>query len=345
MKHLPYFITESLFDTDIVEKTISVSIIKDADSKFWQLLNITPDRAEVVLADWKDVDDVNNSKCIDLTSLEIQRGGAYIIKSIEIKHEFPVFDDKLSIAFDNLTIGNRDGRGPHPTPMTHGLYFDKIFCNTLSIDGFVSKLENFNFIIKNYSAHNKVGIGFADTIESFKNTTITFTNPEGWISCRSCIDFPQFKGLKTNACFLNIYDPSLFDRAKDKLDKFLGSGTLTSNGVVKKLNSRNLIAMANNVNKYPTTKPFKPKGKMIDLMDLSGFKDIEQINLSNNNVSITFAKIHTKNGDSAIFQHAKYIRLNNMKEFKDISPETIRQWIYDCATDDGWCMFVEKQYL
>ena len=347
MKHLPYFITESLFDTDIVEKSIASSILKDPNSRFWELIGIPPAGAEYVISEWDNIDDVTTTKLINIKS--IANGLRSKLNNIEITKEFPVFDEKLSIVFGNLNLGSqlKGGQSTRPDPMTHGLYFNKIYCDSLNIDGYIEKLEGFNFVIDNKSVgiRGAVYMKWADCIKSLKGTTMTFTDEShSLITCTLSTELPKFNGLSTNAKFLNIYDPSLFDRFKSDFDKFLGPGTLTSNGVIKKLNSRNLIAMANNIKKYPTMKPFKPAGKVKDLINISGFNNLDVITLSSNNVEVKFVRPHTSEGDAAILRHARYLRINNMKEFRDISPETIGDWVVNCVTDDGWCMLVEKKY-
>ena len=139
-----------------------------------------------------------------------------------------------------------------------------------------------------------------------------------------------------------MYEPGLFDRdsIKSSLDKFFGKGTITANGITKSKSIRNIVAIVNNIRKYGALIPTEviPEGKLSDLIDLRGFKNIKKVVLRSNNVHITFIK---PDNNDAITMHARFIRINNMKLFKDTPINELVDLVKQCQTKDGWVVLFE----
>ena len=162
------------------------------------------------------------------------------------------------------------------------------------------------------------------------------------ILCDGVYDWPNLKNVTSNAPIISIYDPSLFDHdsIKSSLDKFFGKGTVTANGVTKTKSIRNIVAIVNNIRKYGALIPTEviPEGKLSDLIDLRGFKNIKKVVLRSNNVHISFIK---PNDNDTITRQARFIRMNNMKLFKDTPIDELVSMVKQCQTKDGWVVLFE----
>ena len=73
---------------------------------------------------------------------------------------------------------------------------------------------------------------------------------------------------------------------------------------------------------------------------MSGFKDLECIIMRSNNVEMKFCRPDNK---QEITQHARFVRLNNMKLYKDSSIDDMVELVKSCQTKDGWVLMIEPE--
>lgn len=322
-------ILEGIFDIDnnINDTTLpDKMMIDDKESDFWKFLN------HVNMTRWfmdNGVDVDRNKKVISCPDA-----------CFSIKTSKNPLSNKYTLNCKEFYVGERSGMGPHPGKLVDGAGFKDIHCNKLFIDGMSEEIEGFNFYLSDKLSRCTIYNSFA---LNAKNTTIDF-DEHGVIRFESVTDLPNIKGLKSNAPVLFFYDPSLFDYSGNKktFDDFFGVGEIECGGVVKKKNIRNIIAMSNNPTKYGSIDPddIKPVKKLSDLIDLSGFKNVERITFANNNVEITFVKIGNR---KAIERQARYIRMNDMKKYKEYQFGALIKKVEDCSTPDGWIMLISKR--
>ena len=355
MKHLKNYIYESIFDNDIIQNTdeLEKSLFNDYDSDFWKFLRpIWSGNVKYAIHEWERI-----NKSIDPQRKEIKLdpGGATEF-SIDGKVSNP-FPDKYSLYCPSFCIGSRTSSGPHPDPIADGAGFKEINCNDLVIDGMAEKLGGFKFNITEWQANSRQGAGvvdihwasdldYFDAEINFPDSSYPTLEHKGLIRFGECWDFPNLKNITSNCEAINMYSPSLFDNSdiKNKLDKFFGEGEVsTFRGDVKKKNLRNIVAIANNLKKYGAydQSNIKPVGKISDLIDLKGFKNVNMIKMSNNNVEIVFVKDNNEVNKSLISRHARYLRINdNNREDMQYYIDKIK----NSTTADGWAVLIEKKY-
>lgn len=339
MKHLAEFVYEGIFNVDDNINDTSVldrDLIENPDSDFWKFMTVcnvsTLFKPEVQF-------DVNRKELIiPNTSISID---GKVKNPLTTKYDFECGE---------FYIGNPSSSGPHPKYIDDGAGFKSIKCNRLVIDGLGDGIKGFDFKIgeqhlniSNGYSYPKAIINFAGSKLDIKDTSIEFLANPAVLRLNNVTSLPNLSGIKSNAGQIYIYDPSLFDHLKSDFDNFFGSGEIECNGITKKKNIRNIVAIANNKDKYGSIDPEQiiPVGKLSDLLDIKGFKDLNVIYFSNNNVEIKF--VTPKRRDD-INQHAKYIRLNNLKKYKDYSMGTLVKMVEDCHTSDGWIVMVTKKY-
>ncbi len=348
MKQLTEYIYEGLFD---VEKNVTDThetekiLFTDTNSDFWKyckpvssiggrFLFLTPEELE---------------SCIDINKDVIKLSGVDISLDTTVKNPFT---NKYSLICNSFYIGDRTGRGPHPDPINNGGGFKDItVSNQLTIDGMCEKLGGFKFNIDTTAGgrqvagqYNSVIVWWADDLDYF-DAEFNFINPKNSVlRLEHTQDFPDLKNVKSNTEIISIYNPSFFDcdGIKSKLDKFFGKGTVTAGGVTKTKSIRNIVAIVNNMRKYGALIPTEviPEGKLSDLIDVRGFKNIDKIIMRNNNVRLTFVK---SNNEMAIMRQARFIRMNNMKLFKDTPIDELVSMVKQCQTKDGWVVLFEPE--
>ena len=353
MKHLPQYLLEGLFDSydklknnpgALVNELADETRFKDKDSEFWEFLKLQtssgiPMGPTNIQKAMEDEDNFNiniDTKIITLTG--------YYDVCIDGKTKNPMAQT-YELRCGDFFIGNRTSSGPHPDPMTDGAGFNKIYCSRLTIDDSCRKLDGFNFIIRQNGTRlaSFTRINWASDLD-MTNSTIDFETNDKLITFEGCWDFPKLGGIESNATRIHIYDPGLFEHndIKKKLDKFFGDGEIEANGIVKKKNIRNIVAIANNMRKYNSIDPSQiiPVGKVSDLLDLKGFKDVDIIDMGNNNVEIKFFKLSSPLSKEHIIRHARFVRMNNMAKYKDYSVDQMVELVEQCVTKDGWVVTV-----
>ena len=335
MKQLASYINESIFNTSQNikdESEIEKIMFNDYNSPFWKYIEPSTsstlnhgsrlpeyawERAE------KEID--IDKKIIWIPDLTV---------CLNTREEDPLVN-KYSLYCSSFYIGNPLASGPHPEPVI-GKHFKEIICDRVQIDGMAEKVADFKFNTK------KASIRWASDLE-YLDVEFVFQYVEGSngiLSLNDVRDFPRLDNVVSNNKILSIYDCSFFDNddIKRKLDNFFGPGKINGNGIIKNKSTRNIVAMVNNIRKYEAVPPeeFKPVGKLSDLINLKGFKNIEKIIMRSNNVTMTFVKPD----DKEIEKHARFIRLNNMKKYKNYSiPEMIDE-VKKCTTKDGWVLLL-----
>lgn len=344
MKHLKDYILEGLFDVDknvIDTHEVERTMFEDPDSEFWKFCVPCLTTGKPV---WSIKDTI---KKIDIDKEIIYIGSSDV--KLDTRFENP-FSNKYTLECPRIYIGDPQARAPHPEPVADGGGFKEIIVDAgdggnsaaVTIDGMCEKLGGFKFKIKNGT---RVIVHFAGDLDFF-DAEFDFESKDEHkiIALREVMRFPNLKYLKSNAKILNIYESGLFDWTdiKTHLDKFFGEGTITGNGVTKKKNIRNIVAMVNNMRKYGALIPTQviPEGKLSDLVDVSGLKNLEKVIMRNNNVRISFIKPDNR---ELITRQAKFIRLNNMPKLKDAPISEIEDWITQCKTKDGWIVLFEPE--
>lgn len=337
MKHLTQYIKEGLFD---VEKNVSdtheleKNMFEDPESDFWKFCSPCLNNG------WFVQDLVNKEIDINKNIITIESD-----VKIDTKYKNP-FTNKYSLYCDNFYLGDPQGRGPHPEPVNDSAGFKDIHvAGGVRIDGMCEKLEGFKFIIGDGNANlsrNSVRIYWVSDLDYF-DADFKFKNDyNSAIICDGVLGWPNFKNVTSNAQIISMYDPSLYehDNIKSSLDKFFGKGTMTANGITKTKSIRNIVAIVNNIRKYGALIPTEviPEGKLSDLIDLRGFKNIKKVVLRNNNVHISFIK---PNDNDTITRYARFIRMNNLKLYKDTPIDEIVNMVRQCQTKDGWIVLFE----
>ena len=183
----------------------------------------------------------------------------------------------------------------------------------------------FDYInISNTTMTNNIAVGIA----------LQFTN------------IPVFKNVKAKGFKrIRIYDPGLFDQADPIWDKVFDWSHVgeTINGPRKINNIKKLVATANNRKKYapaPGNNLYKLKEgfKLTDLIDISGIKGLEYINIENNHVTIMFAK------DLDILRRYAVLTQTLCGFKKPIGLDHIINSLDIPQTADGWYCIIFKNY-
>lgn len=342
MKHLKDHIYESIFDIEKNTQDTTVMdkmMFEDYNSDLWKFMTpMNLSGSKMSEWDWarrpKSID--TDKKIIDCEDMII---------SIDGKIDNPL-TNKYTLICNEFYIGGRAAAGPHPEPMSDCAGFKNIVCNgKLQIDGMAEKLGGFVFDL-NKDQSPVAHIDWAGDLDYF-DAEFNFKRNDGILSFGYCWDFPDLKNVKSNCKRINIYSPSLFDNdnIKRKLENLFGSGEFTAtNGFMstpRKTSLRNIVATANNIKKYGVIDPctLLPAGKVSDLIDLRGCKDVKVINMSNNNVEIKFVK-DDSNGD--VSRHARYLRINTGNR----NPlQYYIDGLEESKTKDGWYVLIEKKYF
>ena len=344
MRHL----FESIFDKDLAtnDTVLDRAMFEDRDPKFW----VDFAGAERLLSGWGVRRDFYDNSEIDINRRTVKMN--YLC--LDGVHQNPL-QNAYTLYVQQFNIGSPDGRGPHPKePIGNNAGFKDIYCGYLNIDGFCEKIVNCTFNIDTSISGGRgprVRVNWAGDVEwggvkiIFDSDSKTVANGIDRIIMDGCSSLPDLHGLESNARTIQIYDPSLFDQSdvKDEMTKFFGPGTLHLKGVERPKNIRNIIAAANNLQKYGSIDPedLKPAQKVSDLFDIKGFKELKVIHLSNNNAEIMFIKDGCK---TEIEQYARYIRLNNMQKYKDYSVDQMVDLLQQNKSDDGWIIAAQKKY-
>jgi len=341
MIHLVQYIKEGLFDTgkNITDThEIEKNLFNDMTSDWWKKYMKVYNAADTDVITW-GLDGL--VKEIDIDKEEIK-----LDANVGINSPDNPFTNKYTLYCNKFHIGSPRFNGPHPDPIANGGGFKEINCTGVTIDGFCEKLEGFKFNIKPSSSRisSVVRVGWASDLDYFDVEFNFENNVLPVLSFDSARDFPNLEHVKSNATDINIYDCSFFDcdEIKSKLDKFFGKGTVTANGVTKTKSIRNIVAIVNNMRKYGALIPTEviPEGSLSDLIDVRGFKNLKKITMRNNNVRITFVK---PNDSTAIMRQARFIRMNNMKLFKDTPIDELVKMVKECQTKDGWVLLFEPE--
>ena len=336
MKQLTEYIYEGLFNVDKnISDTheIEKSLFEDPDSDFWKFCTPCLSNGQPVWA----IERINKEINIDDDTITINSD-----VKIDTKYVNP-FTNKYSLYCSNFYLGDPQGRGPHPEPVKDGAGFKNIHVTGgVRIDGMCEKMEGFKFIIGG-EGRSTVRINWVSDLDYF-DADFKFENEfNSAILCDGSVyDWPNLKNVTSNAQIISMYDPSLFDNdaIKSSLDKFFGKGTVTANGITKTKSIRNIVAIVNNIRKYGALIPTEviPEGKLSDLIDLRGFKNIKKVVLRSNNVHISFIK---PNDNDVIMRQVRFIRMNNMKLFKDTPIDELVSMVKQCQTKDGWVVLFE----
>jgi hypothetical protein len=343
MKHLVQYINEGLFnvdknisDTHEVEKIL----FNDHNSDWWKYC--VPFIGNLPANNW-NFELTKAEIDIDKDIISIPNGIITIGSSPG--HPNP-FTNKYTLNCGNFVIGQPHSNGPHPDPIADGGGFKEINCNSVIIDGYCEKLSGFKFNItpQNRNMSGIATINWASQLDYFDADFNFIGNSTSVFALRSVYSWPNLENVKSNADTISLYDSSLFDWTDIKagLDKFFGKGTVTANGIVKNKSARNIVAIVNNIKKYGAIIPTEviPEGKLSDLLDLRGFKNLKKVTLRNNNVHIVFVKPDDKR---MIERHAKFVRLNNMKLYKDAKLDEMVDLVMKCQTKDGWVVILEPE--
>lgn len=342
MKNLKDYIYEGLFDVDknvTDEHEIEKNLFNDFHSDFWKYLIPYGYRTTMSEMEWDRAE-----KEIDIDKEKIWIPDMSIELNTKIK---PPFTNKYTLHCKDFFIGNSQSSGPHPDPVSNGGGFKEIYCTgKVVIDGMCEKLGGFKFNISCPSVGSGLGsiiVNWADDLEYF-DAGVNFDGCPGVIRLNGISDFPELKNVKSNASRIVMYNPSMFDNAeiKSKLDKFFGGGEITCNGITKKKNIRNIVAMVNNIRKYGSIDPndLIPVGKVSDLVDLNGFKNLDTVYIKSNNVQLAFVSPKRKD---LIDRQARFIRINNMPKYKNVSIDDIKALVESCKTEDGWIVILEPE--
>ena len=341
MKHIKDYIYEGLFNVDknIADThEIEKNLFEDPKSDWWKYCVPWLGNAPVNEWAWDRV-----KKEIDIDKETITISDAVVC--IDSNNPNP-FTNKYTLNCDGFVIGQPNSGGPHPGPLTNGGGFKEINCTGLIVDGMCKTLKGFKFNIDPGPQHmsSAVKINWADSIEDFDAEFNFQGNNVSVFSLRNIHSWPNLKNVKSNTNTISLYDSSLFDcdEIKSSLDKFFGTGTVTANGVTKKKNIRNIVAIVNNMRKYGSLVPTEviPQGSLSDLLDLGGFKNLEKVTARSNNVKISFVKPDNKR---EIERQARFIRMNNMKLFKSTPMDELIDMVKECRTKDGWVVLFEPE--
>jgi hypothetical protein len=340
MKSLSQYIYEGLFNVDKnISDTheIEKNMFNDMDSDWWKYMKVY-NAGDTDVITW-GLDGL--AKEIDIDKEKI-----HLDANVGIDSSDNPFLNRYTLYCNNFHIGSPRFNGPHPDPIANGGGFKEINCTGVTIDGMCEKLEGFKFNINPNKCRmtGMVKIGWASDLDYFDAEFNFEGNVYPVLSLVSVTDFPNLKYIKSNAKTISIYDCSFFncDGIKSKLDKFFGKGTVIAAGITKTKSTRNIVAIVNNIRKYGSLIPTEviPEGKLSDLLDLSGFKNIETVTMRSNNVRMTFVK---PNNNGAIMRQARFIRMNNMKLFKDTPIDELVDMVKKCQTKDGWVVLFEPE--
>lgn len=334
-------ILEGIFDIEdniANDQHLDELLFKDPDSEFWKFINIKYIYASRLL-NYGDA------------SIDIDKD-LITINDNNINVELRTNKNPLSIPYDlkvswGICIGDSKGSGPHPDKIINNAGFKSLTARRFWIDGMCGEIKDckFDIINENYLRHMSDGFVCVYWGDQLKFNNVEFNFEEGTtaavIKFDNLVGFPNLNGLKSNAKKLTLYSPSFFDYddAKKKLEKFFGKGTFeTFYGGTKNKTIRNIIAAANNPTKYGGIKPLTiaPEGTVEELFGtLKGLKNLEEINLSNNNVEIKFMKTLPKNWVKFLQVTSQGARKFSTQELTDMFKKT----------NDGWYMTVQKKYL
>ena len=343
MIHLVQYIKEGLFDTgkNITDThEIEKNLFNDMTSDWWKKYMKVYNAGDTDVITW-GLDGL--VKEIDIDKEEIKLDANVGINSADNP-----FTNKYTLYCNNFHIGHPMANGPHPDPIANGGGFKEINCTGVTIDGFCEKLEGFKFNVTSKNDRRehvyKALVKWASDLDYF-DAEFNFDDPStAVLSFAQTRDFPNLKYVKSNVETISLYDSSFFDcdGIKAGFDKFFGKGTVTANGITKTKNTRNIVAIVNNMRKYGALIPTEviPEGSLSDLIDVRGFKNLKKIIMRSNNVRITFIK---PNNGTAIMRQARFIRMNNMKLFKDTPINELTDMVRKCQTKDGWILLFEPE--
>ena len=340
MKHIKDYIYEGLFNVDKnISDTheIEKNLFDDLDSDWWKYMKVY---------NGGDTDVITWGLDGLVKEIDINKDEIHVDANVGIDSSNNPFTNKYTLYCNNFHIGSPRFNGPHPDPIANGGGFKEINCTGVTIDGFCEKLGGFKFNINpgNGRMSSVAKVGWASDLDYFDAEFNFESNVLPVLSLVDVRDFPDLKHVKSNATDINIYDCSFFDcdEIKSKLDKFFGKGTVTANGVTKTKSIRNIVAIVNNMRKYGALIPTEviPEGSLGDLIDLRGFKNINKVTMRSNNVRMTFIKPNDKR---MIERQARFIRMNNMKLFKDTPIQDLIDMVLKCQTKDGWVVLFEPE--
>lgn len=347
MKELKVHLYESIFNREKnITNPLDRVIFNDPHSDFWKYVMPVTMLRKNKFYSAEDIEEMEKSidvdnKIIDLPNVNIQL-------NTSLKNPFR---DKYTLWCHEFFIGGFNSEGPHPGPVVNGGGFKEIHTTSaVQIDGYCERLDGFHFVIDadkhSLNVKNKVVINWADKLESIKSD-FTFTkNDYSILSLRNItMGFPNFKGVTSNAEYINIYSSNIFEIGgiKKVFDEFFGGGTITANGIVKKKTLRNIVAIANNKGKYNAIIPSEviPVGSLNDLLDVSGFYNLKKVVIRSNNVGFSFVR---PSDDYAIRTHANFVKFNsnNPNQYNGRTEELIDE-VRKCQTKDGWVLMIEPE--
>ena len=136
-----------------------------------------------------------------------------------------------------------------------------------------------------------------------ENTIIEFVDPiQKFGKVIHFDDIPIFKNVKSNANYISVYDPSFFD--EDNLDKLIPIFEWPITATVRDHKSgedkdivikglKKAKAIANNPKRYTPVTPIfqlKKNAKVSDIIDISGFSDLDFVRFRDNGVALLMAK-------------------------------------------------------
>lgn len=347
MKHLPQYILEGIFDIEdnvrdnaAAERAAYFNVY---DSDLWRYL--------VPLYSNKPIPQYGWERLKEDWVMDISRK-TLVLPNVDVMLDSTKrnpLSDPYSLTCGSFYIGDPYGHGPHPNPIENGGGLKEVHVNnSVHIDGFCEKANGFKFYIGGGESrignkYNKVIVTFADALKELKSEFV-FVDPNDSLINLHCDSFPNLKDTKSNVENIILYDPSFFDNSdiKTKMDKFFGGGTITANGITKTKNIRNIVAIANNMRKYNAIVPTDviPVGSLSDLIDLRGMPDVKKVIMKNNNVHIMFVR---PENDLYINRYAMFVRMNNMKLYKNASKQEMIDLVLRCKTKDGWVVIIEPE--
>lgn len=332
MKHLPYFIFESLFDTDLTSNSFAADeyLWNTEDSELWKFLQIRKFASAG--------DQINRHSIIINEPVTISNTGKDTIIKNPLGEKYD-FTTKQLLIKTRSDVDIKDNLGFKSIKVDGELM---IYAH----DGNMN-MENCEFTIGD-------GIPKIDSIDriKFKNVSINFEQDDikNFIIFHSIFNSLNIKGLSSNTRMLLFYGAGMFDTGmKSEFDSFFGKEPIILNdGTKKNKSTRNIMAIINNLKKYGALDPinYKPVKKLTDLIDidLNKFENLERIKLKNNNVEMTFVNFRKNSipNINAIKKYASYVRFNNITKYRDYDLGEMVELVKQCVTPDGWVLLLEK---
>ena len=176
---------------------------------------------------------------------------------------------------------------------------DKLICKNISAPGIalISKdIKNINLNI--IPGTDRPYLKIISIFDDIHVSNTTMVNSTTFLFGIQFTNVPVLKNVKSKGFHrIRVYDPGLFDQVDPIWDKVFDWSYVgeSISGPRKINNIKKLVATANNFKRYAPALgnnlyKLKEGFKLTDLIDISGIKGLDYINIENNHVTIMFAR-------------------------------------------------------